>query len=550
MFRIRTLSCFLAAIVLLTACGSKAPKRHPDGGTPVGADGSSLPDTGTQPEAGVDAAADAAPDTETDSAVPDAAPDAVPDADVPDVTPDVASDASADAAPDASADAATDAAADAAAEACTVNACGTCTQLSALPGELCGQCGTYQCSSDGTSLVCNDPGTNACGTCTTLAGKPGDSCGTCGKLECSTDGKSLVCNDPGANACGGCSVLAGKPGDSCGTCGGTLACNGTDTLTCSGATPTNVCNGCTTLANPPGTTCGMCGSGQYVCDTTETTKCSDPVTTPAPGTSCGTCGSSQYVCSNDKLSTTCQNPNDTNACGGCGTLPGSPGSSCGTCGTYQCSGTSLVCVEGTPKVGTSCGTCGTSSYVCSSPGKTLCQTPDDRTTGPDMLYTNAATAVQVPLSLTTSFGVTYVPGRDGNLVSTTLVIMARQVAGKTIGTVTLSAYVGTPGGKTSTLLDQASVPGDSISLKAASKVLFKFPKQPKVTKGTPMYFALTTTSDLYQYLLYGDGKGAGPDILFAYDAKNGWVKQPFSPWVDVRAPGLLLAPYGASLTSM
>ena len=89
-----------------------------------------------------------------------------------------------------------------------------------------------------------------------------------------------------------------------------------------------------------------------------------------------------------------------------------------------------------------------------------------------------------------------------------------------------------PGGKF-TLLDTASVPGDSISLKGAAKVLFKFPKRPKVVKGQSMYFQLTTTSDLYQYAVYGDGKGGGPDVLFAYNVKTGWTKQPFSPWIDV-----------------
>ena len=326
-------------------------------------------------------------------------------------------------------------------------------------------------------------------------------------------------------------MLAGKPGDSCGTCGGQLVCSGTDALKCSGATPTNACNGCTTLVNPPGTACGVCGSGQYVCDTAESTKCSDPVTTPAPGTSCGKCSTSQYVCSSDKLSTTCQNPNDTNVCGGCGTLPGKPGGACGTCGVYQCSGTSLVCSEGTPKVGTVCGTCSTSSYVCSAPGKTVCQTPDDRTTGTDLLYANAATGYQGGITPTTPEAVTYVPGRDGNLASVTFVMLSAVQKGQTVGTLSVSAYTGTPGGK-STLLDTATIKGDAVPTKQ-TKIVFKFPKRPAVTKGASMYFLISTTSDLYAYQVWGDGKGGGPDILFTTSVTGGWAKQAFSPWIDV-----------------
>ena len=215
------------------------------------------------------------------------------------------------------------------------------------------------------------------------------------------------------------------------------------------------------------------------------------------GAKCGKCGTSQYVCfGTDK--TVCETPDDTNACGGCGTLPGTVGGTCGSCGTYQCSGTSMVCMEGTPTVGTVCGICSTSSYVCStSPGKTVCQTSDDRTVGVDMSYTVASVGFQGIVSPTSPEAVTYVPGRNGNLAAVTLVMLSQQVKGLKIGNLTLAAYVGVPGGK-STLLDTATLTGNAVPAKQ-SKILFKFPNRPKVTKGTSMYFLIQTTSDIYRY---------------------------------------------------
>jgi alpha-tubulin suppressor-like RCC1 family protein len=43
-------------------------------------------------------------------------------------------------------------------DACIVNACGGCGPLGATPGTPCGQCGTYVCSGDKTSVACDDPG--------------------------------------------------------------------------------------------------------------------------------------------------------------------------------------------------------------------------------------------------------------------------------------------------------------------------------------------------------------------------------------------------------
>ncbi len=111
-------------------------------------------------------------------------------------------------------------------------------------------------------------------------------------------------------------------------------------------------------------------------------------------------------------------------------------------------------------------------------------------------------------------------------------MLSQQVKGLKIGNLTLAAYVGVPGGK-STLLDTATLTGNAVPAKQ-SKILFKFPNRPKVTKGTSMYFLIQTTSDIYRYQVWGDGAGKGPDIMFALTATGGWQKFAFSPYAVVQ----------------
>lgn len=187
----------------------------------------------------------------------------------------------------------------------TPNSCGGCAKLDHVAGDMCGVCRTGQWKCDGpNAMVCDDPFTGplpdtACGTCKTV------------KLSCGPDGRSAICPTDDANACGGCGTIVNYPGTKCGTCktleykcavdkSGTF-CPGDDH---------NGCMGCMLLANSPGKVCGVCGGGAYVCNGTEATRCSDPVTTPAPGTVCGICSKSSYQCSTDKASTFCAKPDD------------------------------------------------------------------------------------------------------------------------------------------------------------------------------------------------------------------------------------------------
>jgi hypothetical protein len=203
---------------------------------------------------------------------------------------------------------------------------------------------------------------NACGGCTTLGHAVGSACGCGGKYACNGT-EAVTCQGASSmNACGGCSTLSDPPGGSCGPCGdGQWACNGTEAVACQGASPMNACGGCSTLSNPPGGSCGTCGDGQWACNGTDSTTCNgassrnvcgscgdldytlhQSCTPPAPNGGC--CGT--WECAADKNDDWCK-PN-CNACGGCGGISGgTAGTSCGSCGgVWTCSdGNTTVCKE-------------------------------------------------------------------------------------------------------------------------------------------------------------------------------------------------------------
>ncbi|HMI83236.1 MAG TPA: hypothetical protein VK550_04030 [Polyangiaceae bacterium] len=82
-----------------------------------------------------------------------------------------------------------------ASDGCVLNACGGCGALIGEPNKPCGQCGTYVCTADKSSLVCENGDTNECGGCGALAAKPGASCGSCNAYGCDPGKNSVSCKD-------------------------------------------------------------------------------------------------------------------------------------------------------------------------------------------------------------------------------------------------------------------------------------------------------------------------------------------------------------------
>lgn len=135
-------------------------------------------------------------------------------------------------------------------------------------------------------------------------------------LDCD-DGDPAVTH----NSCGGCSELPATIGDDCLECGA-YACDGPDAVTCASKPgpledPDCRCaDGLIVARDTDGD-----GAGTMLCEHNAGTDCND--------------GNSAFI---------------TNACGGCGALPGSVGGDCNQCGVWTCSGGTLVC---TPKTGAS-----------------------------------------------------------------------------------------------------------------------------------------------------------------------------------------------------
>jgi len=256
-----------------------------------------------------------------------------------------------------------------------VNACGGCSELSAVPdtecgGEGCGT-GTWECvGQESVECVSEDASLNACGGCAELDGEIEGECGECGQFECSDDGESLECDDPGENECGGCDELEHPVDEECGVCGGGVGeCNDDGTSSCVGANPTNGCGTCVDLGGAPTAECGACFDGTLACNDDGTALICEGATpdnacggcgvvTDTPGTACGDCNG-LWTCNGALTGVTCEGATSFNDCGGCETLDYAPETDCGTCldGTWTCDGQNAVECLGASGIN-ACGGCG------------------------------------------------------------------------------------------------------------------------------------------------------------------------------------------------
>ncbi len=201
----------------------------------------------------------------------------------------------------------------------------------------------------GDLVETGDVSLNSCGGTTALEfdgepAEPGAACGCGGTLLC--DGTELLlCSggDP-VDACGGCSGIEGAVGDTCGVCaGGLLACDAEGALVCEGAeSGVNACTGCALLPGEPGAVCtDETGPGIYLCATPDTLACvggddkacgGTAELVAVPGQACGVCGGGLYVCDGIDALTCVGGDAGVNDCDGCAPLEGTPGDACGACG--------------------------------------------------------------------------------------------------------------------------------------------------------------------------------------------------------------------------
>lgn len=171
------------------------------------------------------------------------------------------------------------------------NGCGGCAPLDHPKGATCGGvCGTatYQCSGK-DATVCTDP--------VPASPAKGSTCGSCGTWDCNSSGSALICTgDHAPNACGGCATLSGTPGTACGTCGAWTCSADKNSVSCVEAVPA------------PGTGCpgGQCGTATYQCAAPGITTCVDPLASPPKpkvGDPCNACG--DYACNAGKTDIIC-----------------------------------------------------------------------------------------------------------------------------------------------------------------------------------------------------------------------------------------------------
>ncbi|MGZ3472965.1 MAG: hypothetical protein ACXWUG_00750 [Polyangiales bacterium] len=406
-------------------------------------------------------------------------------------------------------------------ETCVKNACGGCTMLVGKPGDPCVSCGGKLVCKGTDSLECDSTAPkNACGGCSMLAVAPDTVCGVCmtGKYVC--DGTDATkCSDP---------VSGPMPMSACGTCGtkkvicdptamGGTKCQGDDA---------NACGGCGDLSPAPGGTCGVCGSGTYVCDPatkgtpTAKTKCDDPVAASSPkvGDACGTCKTLKYACSTDKKSVVCSATDDTNGCGGCGTLSPALGASCGVCagGTYVCDpatkGTTAAKTKCNDPVtialGTVCGVCSKSKYACSG-GTTACALPDERTDGTDVLSTVGGNHF-FSLTAGNMYGIAFKTPRIGAVTGFTFEIFRYDAdLSAEQGTFRVRLIKGAP--TTSPVLTDVvatfNIPPDSLYLTGTGGphvISLTLPTPTAVLPaGTPMFVEFTYSSFKYNFELSG-----------------------------------------------
>ncbi len=227
------------------------------------------------------------------------------------------------------------------------NVCGGCGELQDEPGQPCGaeECpGVWDCTDDGTQVVCQGDGENStvneCGGCGSLRFSVGDPCGECGRYQCegtdalvcveepktfyrNNDGDDYGDTEDSAELCQAdgpyTALLSGDCDDTNDNINPAAeeACNGIDD-NCNGDIDEgaqNACGGCGELQGIPGTVCGQ-----------------------------GAC-LGQWACNSDGSAVICEGDNN-NGCGGCEPLEETLGQECGQCGRWACDGEeSVVCEE-------------------------------------------------------------------------------------------------------------------------------------------------------------------------------------------------------------
>ncbi len=165
------------------------------------------------------------------------------------------------------------------------------------PGTTCGTCGTskYACAPDGKSTICSKPDDrNACGGCGTLSNAPGTVCGACGVWTCSTDKSSLACNEASPSI-----------GTTCGTCmksqfvcsaPGVTSCAQSDDRRSIAWGPTDSSIGAVDVVSPRlaqglELTVGKTGEVESlrVAIKRRPYECADTTTTPHPDPACTSC---------------------------------------------------------------------------------------------------------------------------------------------------------------------------------------------------------------------------------------------------------------------
>jgi len=283
------------------------------------------------------------------------------------------------------------------------------------PGEVCGAFGEgiLACASLETVVCVGQSERNACGGRGVLPVTLGESCGPCGDgvWGCANTGGASCLGAREPNGCGGCAPLDSRPGSVCANPGadvdGTWVCTTRDTLACQEGR-VNACGGESGLRwegaqAGPGLSCDTrCGAadGVLVCvgaDTLECTLTSRAQPSNAcggcgalpgrPGASCGLCGSGQWRCVGGAGEMVCAGAALVDACGGCSGEAGRPGTPCGEGLVWMCEGTNLLCAHpidasirnacnGTSRLdhepGERCGACENGTWVCATQNQVRC----------------------------------------------------------------------------------------------------------------------------------------------------------------------------------
>ena len=284
------------------------------------------------------------------------------------------------------------------------------------PGDPCGAFGegTLVCLGVYQLTCLGEAAWNACLEPGVLSVTLGEACGPCGDglWSCAAEGGVRCAGASQPNPCGGCAPLQGRPGASCWREGreGVWICDDADTLTC-GESDRQACGGTLPLlweGQPavPGEDCDApCapGGGSLACEGTDALRCLPTgASVPSnacggcgslpgrPNESCGLCGDGVWACETDGTMI-CEGAAVPDACGGCGDPDVSPGDGCGEGRVWVCEGSELQCQlasAGPPAnacggsvslpqaPGQACGACGRGVVVCDGLNRVACADPE------------------------------------------------------------------------------------------------------------------------------------------------------------------------------